>query len=37
MGQLESLRKLNIAQPKNKKRKEKYAINVHSNGNFSEP
>jgi hypothetical protein len=43
MGQLESLRELNITEStikkikkKKKKRKEKYANVVHSNGKFSE-
>jgi hypothetical protein len=37
MGQLESLRELNIAESKIKeRRKEKYANVVHSNGKFSE-
>jgi hypothetical protein len=37
MGQLESLRELNIAESKIKERsKEKYANVVHSNGKFSE-
>jgi hypothetical protein len=37
MGQLESLRELNIAESKiNERIKEKYANVVHSNGKFSE-
>jgi hypothetical protein len=37
MGQLESLRELNIAKSKIKeRRKEKYVNVVHSNGKFSE-
>jgi hypothetical protein len=38
MGQLESLRELNIAESKIKERrkKKKYANVVHSNGKFSE-
>jgi hypothetical protein len=35
MGQLESLRKLNIAESKIKEKKN-YAIVVHSDGKFSE-
>jgi hypothetical protein len=38
VGQLESLRELNIAEPnKKERRKENYTIVVHFDENFSEP
>jgi hypothetical protein len=37
MGQLESLKELNIVEPNNRRRiREKYAIVVHSSRKFSE-